>query len=149
MTVNDVIQTLRFGGLRVRTALWLLPAVALKQLPDKAARLGIDLADVRQPLLDSFAPEQRFVRLGTRECVTALNTLCQRDQATDCILVANCDLLIARLNTDERKDLWEILYRGFPHRSRALLLAMPQDAAALLPSEQQLAYWTKEKRLVT
>jgi hypothetical protein len=148
MTMNEVIQTLRHGGLRVRTALWLLPADQLTRLPDSAARLGIHLIDVRQPLLNAVAPDQRFLRLGLREFIGALDTLCNNNEASDCLLVANSDLIIAKLNHNERQELWETLYRGFPHRSRALLLAMPYGAATLLPTEQQLDQWRKEGRLV-
>lgn len=147
MTVNDLIQSLRYSGLRVRTALWLLPAADLSHLPDKAARLGVDLADVRQPLLKNVAPQQRFLGLGVRECVEALDTLCQDIQATDCIVVANFDLLVARLSYQGRKELWQMVFNGFPYRPRALLLAMPSGAAALLPDE--LESWRKDKRLVT
>lgn len=147
MTVNDVIQTLRYSGLRVRTALWLLPVADLLQLTDTAARLGVHLADARQPLLDNVVSEQRFLGLGVRECVQALDALCRQEQATDCILVANFDLLVARLPYENRQDLWKTLYDGFPHRPRALLLTMPGDAAALLPHE--LETWNKDKRLVT
>ena len=148
MTASDVVHTLRHGGLRVRTALWLLPAADLARLPDSAARLGIDLADVRRPLLGSIAPDQRFLRLGVRELIDALDLLCQDDGASDCLLVANCDLIVAKLNYSERKELWETLYRAFPHRPRAVLLAMPRGATVLLPTEQQLDQWSTEGRLV-
>lgn len=147
MTTIDVIETLRHGGLRVRTGLWLLPATELARLPDHAARLGLVLADIRQPLLHHVTPDQRFLRLGVREFIEALDAVCLDDQAGDCLLVANSDLIVARLNYDERQELWETLYRGFPYRPRAVLLAMPRDAAALLPIAQQLEGWRKEGRL--
>ena len=146
--MNEVIQTLRYGGLRVRTALWLLPLDQLTRLPDSAARLGIHLVDVRQPLLDTIAPDQRFLSLRLREFVNALDTLCKDSQASDCLLVTNCDLIIAKLTYRERKDLWETLHSGFPNRSRALLIVMPDSAAALLPTQEQLNLWEKEGRLV-
>ena len=148
MTTNDVIHTLRHGGLRVRTALWLLPPEQLASLPDSAARLGIHLADVRQPLLNAVAPDQRFLHLTVREFLEALDALCQNPQTSDCLLVVNCDLIIARLNFQERREAWDTLYRGLPHRSHALLVAMPDNADLLLPSEQELTYWRNEGRLV-
>lgn len=147
MTTNDVIHTLRDGGLRVRTALWLLPPEQLANLPDSAARLNIHLVDARQPLLDAIAPDQRFLRLTVREFIESLDALCQTPQTSDCLLVANCDLLIARLNFQERREAWDTLFRGFPYRPRALLIAMP-DSADLLPGEQELTYWRNEGRLV-
>ena len=149
MTTIDVIETLRHGSLRVRTGLWLLPAAELARLPDYAARLGLDLADIRQPLLRHVTLDQRFLRLGVREFIEALDAVCLNEQASDCLLVANSDLIVARLNYDERKELWETLYRGFPYRPRAVLLAMPRAAAALLPVAQQLEGWRKEGRLAS
>lgn len=147
MTAIDIVHTLRHGGLRVRTAIWLLPNTKLPHLPDEAARLGIGLADVRQPILNTIAPGQRFLSLGVREIIAALDDLCQDNQANDCLLVANHDLLVARLSCSERVDLWDILYRGFPYRSRALLLAMPQSAEVLLPAAHLLNQWRKEGRI--
>lgn len=146
--MNEIIETLRYGGLRVRTALWLLPPDQLTRLPDSAARLGIHLVDMRQPLLDTIVPGQRFLSLRLQEFINALDTLCNDSQASDCLLVANCDLIIAKLTYSERKDLWETLYSGFPYRSRALLIAMPASATTLLPNEEQLDRWRKDGRLV-
>ena len=146
--MNDVIHTLRYGGLRVRTALWLLPPEQLTSLPDSAARLGIHLVDARRPLLNATAPDQRFLRLTVREFIEALDALCQTPHTSDCLLVTNCDLIIARLNFQERREAWATLYQGFPHRSRALLIAMPDSADLLLPGKQELTYWRREGRLV-
>lgn len=148
MTTNEVIERLRYGGLRVRTALWLLSVAQLGQLSDQAARLVIHLVDVRQPLLSTLAPDQRFLRLSAKEFITALDTLCHNDQLGDCLLVTNCDLILAGLSSQERKGAWETLYREFVHRPRALLIPMPRDAAPLLPTELQLDNWRKEGRLV-
>lgn len=148
MTTSELIETLRHGGLRVRTGLWLLPAGQLNTLPDKAARLGIDLSDARQPLLDSVAPDQRFLRLDVATIIEVLDSLCDNNQLSDCLLVTNFDLLLAKLPYSQRKEVWEILYRGYPYRPRAIILAMPEGATALLPGVQQLEQWRKEGRLV-
>jgi non-ribosomal peptide synthetase component F len=147
-TTNEIIHTLRHGGLVMRTALWLLPSEQLTSLPDSAARLGIHLLDARQPLLDSIASDQRFLRLTVRDFIESLDTLCKTPQASDCLLVANCDLILARLNFRERREAWTTLHRGYPHRSRSLLIVMPNSADMLLPSEQELMYWRQEGRLV-
>jgi hypothetical protein len=149
MTTNDVIHTLRHGGLRVRTALYLLPPEQLARLPDRAARLGIQLVDVRQPLLSAIVSDQRFLQLSLRDFIEALDALCQNSRANDCLLVANCDLILARLSPQDRREAWETLFRGFPYRSRALLLAMPDGADLLLPGEQELAHWRQEGRLAS
>lgn len=147
MTAIEVIERLRRGGVRVRTGLWLLPPADLGRLADQAARLGIDLADARWPLLDKVAPNQRFLGLNEQEVVEALDELCRQSQGSDCLLVANFDLLMAGLSYVDRQEVWEALYKGFPHRPRSLLLAMPAGAVELLPTEQQLDYWRQEGRL--
>lgn len=147
MTVNEAIETLRYGGLRVRTALWLLPIQELTNPADKAARLGISWADARQPILNTIVPEQHFLQLGLKELLEALDSLCSDHKATDCLLIANWDLLVAKLGSNDRKEMWEILYSRFPHRPRSLILIIPEDAYDLLPSERQLAAWEKEGRL--
>jgi hypothetical protein len=144
----ETIHTLRHSHLRVRTALWLLSAINAGHLAESAARVGIDLVDARSPLLTRLGPNQRFLRLGVTQCIEALDALCKDEQTADCLLVANYDLLVAGLTYNERKDLWDMLYRGFPYRPRALLLAMPATATDLLPTESQLEHWKNHGRLV-
>lgn len=147
-TPTEVIEALRHPGLRVRTGLWLLPPERLAELPDLAARAGISYADIRQPLLEDIAPDQRFLRLDVSEFILALDSLCRSSLASDCLLVGSADLLIAKLGYHEREELWETLFRGYPYRERGLLLAIPAGAGALLPADQQLEDWRAEWRLI-
>lgn len=148
-TTIEVIETLNSNQLRVRTALWLLPISQLADLADKAARLGISLADARQPILDTLRPEQRFLPIGPTELVEALESLCAGHSPTNCLLIANWDLLIAKLSPADRKEMWDILYQGFPHRRRALLFVMPKEAEGLLPRPDHLQKWAQDGRLVS
>lgn len=148
-TAIDVIETLNSNKLRIRTALWLLPAGELPNLADKAARLGISLADARQPILNALLPEQHFLHLNPNELVDALDSLCSGNSLTNCLLIANWDLLIAKLSPTDRKEMWDILYQRLPHRPRALLFAMPKEADELLPRPGQLQKWKQDGRLVS
>lgn len=147
-TPTDLIQQLRHSGWRVRTALYLLPAADMRRLPEWAARLNIGYADARTPLLATIAPTQRYLHLTEVQLIHALDALCQEPTAKDCLLVGNMDLLLAKLGGQERERVWQTLFQAFPHRPRALLLAMPQSAPTL-PPEPQLSYWAAEGRLAT
>jgi hypothetical protein len=148
-TATEVINMLRHPGLRVRTGLWLLPPDQLEDLPDRAARLGIGYADLREPVLAAVLPEQRFLRFDVPDFIEALDSLCRGDHASGCLLVANGDLLAAKLGYNERRELWDTLYSGYPYRQRAVIMALPARATALLPGEQQLDLWRRDGRLIS
>ena len=147
LTLPDVVTLLRSPKLRVRTGLWLMPPTAVGQEVQEAARLGLDAADARQPILATVKEGQRFLGLDELRVLDAVSSISDQTQTTDCILVYNLDLLVARVGVAGRAALWDMLFSGLPHRPRALLIAMPQVATALLPKQDQLDAWRREGRL--
>lgn len=145
-TLTEVIAALRGPRFRVRTALWLAPPDVVGREADAAARLGLDAADARRPILDALDPDSRFLGLDPDRIVAALDAIATGPHRTDCALVYNLDLLVVRLPFQARDAFWDTLYRGFPHR-RALLLAVPRSAEALLPRDGALDLWRREGRL--
>jgi hypothetical protein len=146
MIPTELITQLRHSRWRFRTALCLLPPPQLPRTAEFAARWGIGHADIRTPILTTIAPQQRLLDLTTEQkVIQALDALCHDPQAPDCLLVANLDLLLAKLGKQAQERLWETLFNGFPHRPRALLLAMP-TAAPTLPSESLYAKWVADGR---
>ena len=147
LTPSELVARLRSYRLRVRTGIWLLPLPFLAHVGDEAARLDIDLVDIRQVLLNALPKDTIYSGLDAAYLVDLLDEICRAHLGRDCILVYNFDLLLARLRHDERMDLWHQLYDSFPYRRRALLIAVPQGADALLPSSA-LGAWRQDGRLV-
>jgi hypothetical protein len=113
---------------------------------DEAARLGIHAADAREPILATLAPDQKWIGLDADRIIEVLEIIIASPTYTDCSLVYNFDLLIARLGHQARDALWETIYGRYPHR-RPLLIAMPRGASALLPDEEYLDLWRRDGRL--
>lgn len=147
-TLPELVALLRGPTLIVRTGLWLAPITVIGQEENEAARLGIDAVDIREPILAALPEGTRFLGLSAARIVEALETICHQPKLSDCILVYNLDLLLARLSGQDRKELWRQLLAGFPHRPRALLLVMPQHAHHLLPTEEVEDNWRRDRRLV-
>jgi hypothetical protein len=145
----DLLVLLRGSTLTVRTGLWLVPSTFFGQEQDEAARLGIDAVDVRLPILARLPAGTRFLGLTEASVLEALDVICQQKDGGDCVLVYNLDLLLAKLPRQDRVEFWHYLYRGFPHRSRGLLIVMPSQATHLLPAGQSLTDWGRDQRLVT
>lgn len=143
----DLIELLSGLTLTVRTGLWLTPTRLLGQEQDAAARLGIDAVDLRTPIKPRLPAGTRFLALSTQTLVTALDDVCKQKDGSECLLVFNLDLLLARLPRQERLDFWRFMFSGFPHRSRGLLLQMPRIAEHLLPPNQMLDAWRHDGRL--
>jgi hypothetical protein len=148
MTPSELIDLLSGPTLTIRTGLWLVPLHVLGKEQDTAARLGIDAADLRVPIISSLPAGTRFLGLSTLTLVEALDAVCSQSRGSNCLLVYNLDLLLARLPRQERLDFWQFMFKSFPHRQRGLLLLMPQLANSLLPQQQMQDVWRRDGRLV-
>ena len=146
-TPTDVIQLLNSRTLRIHTGIWLVTNSVLGRESSEAVRLGIDAFDARQPILEGVAEQQRFLGLNSDRVVSALDSVARSPQGTECLLVYNFDLLLARIRSDERAKVWQEIFLGLPHRPHALLIVMPNEAQYLLPNAEALAAWRSEGRL--
>ncbi len=145
---REVVDLLKGSSLIHRTGIWLMPVAMLGKEPDHAARLNLDAVDIRAPLLESLPdPEVRFLGLSGDKVLQLLDHICEHAKGSNCILVYNVDLLLARLRMQERIYVWSQLYNAFPHRKRALLIVMPEGADHLLPPRTALKSWNGDKRL--
>jgi hypothetical protein len=144
----SLIALMRGPTLRVRTGVWLAPKEVINQAADHAARLGISCVDIRARLLAELPTDTRFTGLTPYRVVALLDGICDGSDGTDCILVENLDLLLARLRLQERQEVWDHLRRAHAHRRRALLIVMPGTAKHLLPSSEDLGAWKADGRLV-
>lgn len=147
LNVSEVVKLLRRSSLRVRTGLWLIPATALGQEENEAARLGIDAIDLRQHLIALLPQNTGFAHLSSARVLELLDNTCNQPVGSECILIYNLDLLLAGLKLQERQQVWRHLFQSFSHRSKALLLCMPQTATHLLPADEDLDGWRKDQRL--
>ena len=66
---------------------------------------------------------------------------------SDCVLVYNLDLLLSGVKDEERQQVWQEFVNRFPSRTRVLLIAIPETATHLLPSELLLRKWKSDSRL--
>jgi hypothetical protein len=144
----EVIRYLRSPVSKVRTGLWLLPAGLSGDVRNEAARLLVDAADAREPILAGLAPDQAFLGLSAEKVLHALDALSLDERSGDCALVYNLDLLLARLSTEARAAVWDHCFHGFGYRPRALLITIPATATRLAPTRDQLDRWRQEGRLV-
>jgi hypothetical protein len=147
-TLPDLVALLSGRTLTVRTGLWLASLRLLGQEDDSAARLGIDARDLRDPIRAGLPEGTRFLGLTTDTVIEALETICLQTDGSDTLLIYNLDLLLARLNRQERLDFWQFVYSGFRHRPRGLLLLMPKYADSLLPTHEKQDAWRRDGRLV-
>ncbi len=143
----SLLERLRDPTLHVRTGLWLVPPADLADVPNEAARVGIDLADMRHALLAKLPPNAHFVALDTNRVLELLDQVASHPRAGGCALVWNVDLLLARLPVAGRADVWSFILNGFSHRRSGLLLAMPATAHALLPTTTAIENWRRTARV--
>lgn len=147
-TLAEVVALLCSRVLRVRTGLWLIPNAYIGHEADEAVRLRLEVADLRQVWLKNLPEGTRFIGLTPDNLIEEIDRIIQQPGDSDCVLVYNLDLFLARLKLAERKMVWESLFNTLPHRPRGLLMIMPQTAHDLLPVPTQLTLLEQEQRLV-
>jgi hypothetical protein len=131
-----------------RTALWLVPLTLLGKEPDEASKFAMDAADMAQAYAKHLPNDTLFLGLSVEKFIKTLDTICAYPDKSECIFVFNLDLLLSRLTQKERGLIWDLVYKGFPHRPRALLLMMPETAHFLLPNQEQINFWKESNRYV-
>jgi len=146
-TLREVLQLLQSPILRVRTGIWMMPNEYLGHEADEAVRLNIDAIDLRQVWLDTLPKGTHFIGLTPEKLIGILDHVIEQSGNKDCLLVYNIDLFLAHLKQVERNLVWESLFNALPHRTRGLLIVLPQTAQDLLPATPQLIQWEKEERL--
>jgi hypothetical protein len=146
-TPQEVVFLLSGPSLVHRVGLWLYPQHRLGKENDEAARLWIDAVDIRKTFLESLPIETNFTDLSYQTIIESIESLQSVDKGTKCLLIYNFDVLISYLTYAERKHIWETFLNGYPHRPKALLIVVPENAIQLLPSQRQLDIWNNEGRL--
>jgi len=146
-TPAEVVILLRSPLLRVRTGLWLMPNAYLGHEADEAARLLLEAVDLRLVWMKTLPGGTRFIGLTPERLLEVLDEILGQPGESDCVLVYNFDLFLAYLKQSERKTVWDGLFSALPHRTRGVLIVLPQTARDLLPAPEQLDLWEREQRL--
>lgn len=149
VTPDALVRLLRGPALRNRTGILLIPPTQWKRVPDIAARLGIGCVDYVETILSGLPSGTTFAGINLAAERQRLDALTDAPGGLDCLLVYNVDLALARLEPPERERFWSIIHEGMPNRSKALILAMPEQADRLLPGEKELEMWKGKGRVAS
>jgi len=145
--LENIIHHLRFTS-RTRVGLWRMPLNKLGHEAETAVRLGIEALDVSVYVHEKLPKGAEFVRLSEQKVLETLDDISSLNGKSDCVLLFNFDLLLAGVAEDECQRIWNYLFNGFPNRTRALLLVIPETAVRLLPTETNLEKWQLDSRLI-
>ena len=145
--IETVIHHLRYTS-RTRVGVWRLPLAKIGHEAELAVRLGVEALNVSSYMRERLPIGAEFVRLSEQKVLDTLDEIASTPGKSDCVLVYNFDLLLSGVTTNERKRIWQFLFNGFPNRTRALLLAIPESADQMLPSEISMDAWQQDSRLV-
>ncbi len=142
-----LVKLLQGPYLRNRTAVLLLSQAWLGRESDLAARLGISYADHHALLLHSLVPGQRFLGIGWTDLIGGhLDGLVRGTLADgDCILVANIDIALSSLRSEDRHSFWGSLREHY-RPACGLLLVLPERCQRLIP-EDEYERWVSAERL--
>lgn len=144
---RELVERLGKQKQRNRVGLWLAERDYCERAGNIAAQLGIDSEDIRSRYLERLPDGARFSGLTAGKIINLLDDTSQQSGYSNCVLIYNLDLLLAKLGFEDRRNVWHSLWQSFPYRRRALLLLIPDRAGQLVPSASELAIWRREERL--
>lgn len=145
--LENLVEYLRRRTARTHVGLWLMPLNRIGHEAEIAVHLGVQALDIGKYLHDKLPPGAEFVRLSAKKVIETLDDVASSIGQSDCVLVYNLDLLLSGVRDEERQQIWQDLFNRFPGRARVLLIAIPDTATHLLPSESLLKKWRDDSRL--
>ena len=144
----ELVENLKRGNFRTNVGIWRMPLSKIGQEADIALRLDLGVLDGSKEYLSSLPAKTEYARLSVTRLYEFLDEIANRSDMRDCVLICNFDLLLAGLRKEQdRNQVWQDLYNRFPNRQHAMLIAIPETASHLLPSEDLLEKWQKDGRL--
>jgi hypothetical protein len=112
-----------------------------------AASLGIGAVDYVNELLRGCPRGAAMLPISAATEEQRLDQIANDATGSDCVLVCNLDLALAKLTAKDREWLWANLRNRFSHRRRALVLAVPKSATNLLPQGDEMRGWECDGRV--
>ena len=147
LTARQLVQHIRTQTLRTRTGILLLDATHFGKEPDLATRLYIEPLDYARRIREELPEGATHVLLDATTEEERLDAIAVAATGYECVLIYNFDLALARLESNERTQLWKNLWASFSKKPRALLLAVPREAAHLLPEGEDREHWIEGRRM--
>lgn len=148
ISVQEVTSLLRGNSLLCRTALLLGDSADGVKCEELSIQLGMGLVDCVRLRLSELESPGPTASLDRDAAIGILDTACQVEEGKSVILVLNWDLILARLTHEDRQYAWRFVWGSFKKRSKGLLLFVPRNADALLPSAKSIDEWRRAHRLV-
>ncbi len=146
MTEWELVSIIRDRGrLRCRTGVLLIPEAELGRERELAARLNIDCVDMAEHVNNSLPEETEFVPPGAAYVLRWLRDIANAESGGDCVLVSNVDLLLARLEEQQRETVWRQLCNNFPNYRRGIIITLPAKGVSLLMSRETQDVWRKTR----
>lgn len=150
--VHALLAALQGGGMYTRTGLLLLPAFWLGREGEIAVRLSTSHVQYQDWKLAQLLPGQSFLMYDAERLINELDLLCRQEQSYATLLISLLDLPLSALTPAERRKFWKFYFEAFSKRPRAVLLALPEHAAALLPDDLEqcwrdagrIAHWSQQ-----
>jgi hypothetical protein len=147
LTARQLVRQIRTQTLRTRTGVLLLDATHFGKEPDLATQLDIEPFDYARRIREELPAGATHVSLDATTEEERLDAIAVSVTGYDCVLIYNFDLALARLESNERTQLWNNLWASFSKKPRALLLAVPCEAAHLLPAGEDRERWIEGRRM--
>lgn len=146
MAPDELVAQLNDTNRLIRTGVVHLPPDHIPLYRSLATRWGASAVDLTEVCRERSPVGSRYLGISADSIVSDLDSIATVTYERHTVVVANIDLLLARLDDRSRANVWTFLLSSFRRRSTGLLLLMPSEADHLFPAvEAQL--WEEAGRL--
>lgn len=125
----------------------MIPSTMVGQEEDEAIRLGAEAIDIGSLWLETLPKNTRYAGITPEKILLVVDQIICHKSSIDLVMIYNFDLLLSKLEYSDRKYVWQRIIHYMPHRSHALLFAIPQSAKDIYPASEDLSLLNKEKRI--
>lgn len=146
-TIHEMRERVCGHTLVCRTGILLMPKSQLRREIGIANQLNLEPINYQSWLQERIPNGAKFVRLTHDRILQDIDSICSTQYRFNCVFLYNLDLALAYLEFLERPYVWEFLRDKFKKRPSGLIVAMPEQAHKLLPTDTEQEIWWRGKRI--
>lgn len=145
----ELVRRLQSEEFRCRTGILLVPQTHIGREAEIAVRLNVQYEDLTNRLLQTVPPGSGYLNLTLESLFDQLDDIANSSAGMGCVLVAQIDVAVMKLNSHERARLWRDLLTNFPHRRKAMVIGIPgcMDGIRVLQEQSIMEEWVHAERM--
>jgi hypothetical protein len=148
ISAEALVELLDHSRPLVKTGILVVPAASIAELEGVALSLGVEYLDAAERWLSRLDPQASFAGISCDSLLVQIDEWASMTWHRRTLLLANIDVMMARLNEANRRRVWEFLHSNVRKRRTGLLFPLTaNDDIVITRSEAER--WERADRLAS